>query len=652
MHGFRWLVVVAAALLCLARGSLAQDASAFTRRITEQLRTEDPEAAALFERANAAREAEQHAEAERLYRATLERAPGFVHARRRLSGVVHAQGRRPEAIVLARECVATARSPENRANLASVLTLTTEESPPSPAEMEEALELARGLVQDRGADPELVLIAGHVALAVNDLPLLQRSVERLERALPEHVGTHFFAMFLALSRGDLALARAHLAEAQRLGLPEEQVAAYGAAIDGAQPWPLRWLPVAGWIAGAWTAVFLGLLLLGSSLSRATLRASARAPAQASGEPVGAEQGLRRAYRAVLWLSCGFYYVSVPLVLAAVVALAGAIGYGFLALGRIPILLVLFLGVLAAVTVWVGLKSLLVASRDEDPGTRLDLLRHPRLRALLDEVAGRIGTRAVDSVYLTPGTELAVMERGGLRGQLGGTSERCLILGLGVLEGFPLGPFRSVLAHEYGHFSNRDTAGGGFALAVRRSLVTMAHGLAEGGAAAVYNPAWLFLNGFHRVFLRISQGASRLQEVMADRWSAFAYGSRDFERGLRHVIERSLRFAAEADREIRRAVEQSTPLDNLYEPRDAAEPDPPLTEELRAALEAEPSPYDSHPAPKDRLAWVAALAVPSGSAPDAEQPVWSLFDDPVALQREMTRVVRADVARAHGVTIPG
>jgi hypothetical protein len=107
-----------------------------------------------------------------------------------------------------------------------------------------------------------------------------------------------------------------------------------------------------------------------------------------------------------------------------------------------------------------------------------------LRALLDEVAETIGTRPVDNVYLTPGTEVAVFERGGLWRQLQGNTERCLILGIGVLEGFQLGPLRAVLAHEYGHFQNRDTAGGGLALAVRRSLFTMAQGLAQGGAAAL------------------------------------------------------------------------------------------------------------------------------------------------------------------------
>src|SRR4029079_11659575 len=176
------------------------------------------------------------------------------------------------------------------------------------------------------------------------------------------------------------------------------------------------------------------------------------------------------------------------------------------------------------------------------------------------------------VYLTPGTDLAVFERGGMLRQLRGNTERCLILGVGVLDGLELAPFKAILAHEYGHFSNQDTAGGGFALAVRRSLFTMAHHLAAGGAATWYNPAWWFVNGFHRVFLRISQGASRLQEVLADRWAAFTYGAAAFERGLRHVIERSVYFDAHADAALGKAIQTKIPLANLYQVEPARLPD--------------------------------------------------------------------------------
>src|SRR5207302_10199494 len=123
--------------------------------------------------------------------------------------------------------------------------------------------------------------------------------------------------------------------------------------------------------------------------------------------------------------------------------------------------------------------------------------------------------------------------------------------------------KAVLAHEYGHFVNRDTAGGGFALMVRRSMMAMAFGLAQGGAANWWNPAWWFVNGFHRVFQHISQGASRLQEVLADRWAAAAYGAEAFERGLRHVIVAGVRFEAHTNATLHEVQDGKTPLVNLY-----------------------------------------------------------------------------------------
>src|SRR5690242_14838680 len=56
--------------------------------------------------------------------------------------------------------------------------------------------------------------------------------------------------------------------------------------------------------------------------------------------------------------------------------------------------------------WIG--SMLGA----DPGEKLDWSQAPKLRKLLEEVAARVATRPVDNVYLTPGTDLAVFERGG------------------------------------------------------------------------------------------------------------------------------------------------------------------------------------------------------------------------------------------------
>ncbi len=406
---------------------------------------------------------------------------------------------------------------------------------------------------------------------------------------------------------------------------------------------------------AWIGLLGVLLAAGLVLSRLALRAARRVPSAPEGAVTGMDTRLRRIYRGILWLCCGYYYISIPIVILLVLAAGGGAIYAFFWFGQIPIKLVIIIALFTLYTLAAIVRSLFVRRVDEDPGERLDLDRHPRVRSVLDEVAQRVGTRPVDNVYMTPGAQVAVMERGrSLLARARGRAERCLILGAAALDGMRLGPLKAILAHEYGHFSNRDTAGGGFALAVRRSLLTMGQGIARSGAARWYNPAWLFVNGFYRVFLRISQGASRLQEVLADRWAALAFGSRAFEEGLRHIVARSVRFVVHTDATLNEVIKAKQPLQNLYafQPaRPTAEGD--IETRVQSALEAKPSPYDSHPASAERIAWVRALAVSgSGTSIGDGEEAWSLFPDREEIERAMTNVVRRNVRRAHGIEIAG
>jgi Peptidase family M48 len=79
----------------------------------------------------------------------------------------------------------------------------------------------------------------------------------------------------------------------------------------------------------------------------------------------------------------------------------------------------------------------------------------------------VSTRPIDEIRVTPGCDLAVYEKGGFREKMQDRAKRILILGVGALNGMRQNAFRAVLAHEYGHFSHRDTAGGDVALRVDR-----------------------------------------------------------------------------------------------------------------------------------------------------------------------------------------
>ncbi len=630
-------------LLCLAASAFAESSAEFDVRVERELAAADPAAVAAWRSANAAREAGKHAEAIRLYDEVLGRVPGFSHALRRMAGVELAAGDRASALTHGRIAMQMEESPENIAFLAFALVTVPDGQQPAADELEKAQRLSAQAVRMKGDDPFMHSVAATVAVAGNDLQSLRSSVQRLETLDAKSPQTHMLRAMVAASDGDWDDARAALDRARALGLPKAAYDDLLGQFNAATPFYIRWWKPVAIAVGAWFAVFALLLIAGAVLSQMALRAAREV--RSDGTAAGLSGGVRRAYAAVLSLCCGFYYASIPIVMLLVVAVAGALLYGIFAVGRIPVKLVILIVVIAAVSLWSIVKSLFIRVRDEDPGVRLDLAKETRLRALLDDVAKRIGTRAVDNVYLTPGTELAVMERGKRK-----SKERCLILGIAALDGFALRPFKAVLGHEYGHFTNRDTAGGAFALAVRNSLHATAIALINGGAAAWYSPAWLFVNGFHRVFMRISQGASRLQEILADRWAVSAYGADAFERGLRHVVERSVRFDAHVGATLKEVVDRQVPLANLYTYAPAEQAGD-VGQAVEEALNTPASPYDSHPSPAERFTLVRALPQRSRRLePDDDAEVWSLFTDPAGLQHAMTAQVRENVKMNYGVEV--
>jgi len=659
------LLPLAPSLAASRPGTIEANSEEFDKRILSELQRMNPQAAELFTQAAAARERGDDKGAAELYGRVFAMAPTFVHALRRQGYEEVRSGQRAAGLAHLRRAVQLDPSSTNIAALALGLAdmagpHATQAPAPSKEEADEAWRLASEASALDPMEPYAQIALCQMAMQRREFLVMDRCVENLRASVPEDLAGDFFDVVASASQGRITEAEAALEKAHAHGLPDEQYRTIAMALAKARTpaTPTAGTPRLLSLGAICLAVWGGLLalLLGTGwlLSHAALRAAGRPPAESTGRASGLDAQLRRIYRVVLWACCALYYLSLPLLVAAVLIVGGGIIYAIVTFGYIPFKLLALVVILTLVTLWSIAKSVFVRGRDEDPGLPLDLDRQPRLRVLLDDVAARIDTRPVETVYMTPGTDVAVMERGGFLRQLAGKRRRCLLLGVGVLEGMRLGPFKAVLAHEYGHFSNEDTAGGGFALAVRRSIITMGQGLARGGAAAWYNPAWLFVNGFYRVFLVISQGASRLQETLADRWAASLYGAAAFEEGLRHVIERSIRFDSHINRTLNEVTKASAALPNLYEYRPAAagttEED--LARAVEAALNAEPSPYDSHPSPSHRFAWVR-LIPSAGAAATAgdDAPVWDLFSDRKDLERRLTDVVRERVSLLYNVTIP-
>jgi Zn-dependent protease with chaperone function len=587
-----------------------------------------------------------------LYAGVLSKAPAFVAAQRRECSALAAVGRRDEALRWCRSALATEASPENQAALAGAL--LSSKGAASASDAAEAKALATSAAKGQPDQAYSWAVLSQAAIAANDPSELRRATDQLLRLAPDSPEANLLGVVAANASGDNARARELLERARRAGLADEQYYKTRDALDASArgSWWGRALSAFGLACALWVGTLATLLIAGWSLSRATLAQVAQQPTEAAVRP--GERRLRRVYRGLLWCAGAFYYASLPLLAVAVLAATGGVilavvAFGFIAVKLFVILAIVGFGSLVAIG-----RSLFVRVRAADPGLALDLAGNPKVRAVLDEVASRVGAAPVDRVFITPFTEVAVFDRGSLGAQLRGRGERCLILGAGVLEGMRVRALKSVLAHEYGHFKNEDTAGGGLALSVRRSLTAMTYALVAQRVASNLNVAWWFVKGFSRAFYGISQGASRLQEVLADRAAAFAYGSAAFEEGLRHVITRTVRFDAHVNATLEEVIKSRAPLPNLY----AFAPERPAPEDkldnaVGRALERAPSPYDSHPRPEDRLEWVRALGCEGGEpGPDDDAEAWSLFADRAAVEGAMTAEVRVRLRANKGIEVSG
>ncbi|WP_394836751.1 M48 family metallopeptidase [Pendulispora rubella] len=644
-HG-SWTVAASALTLALvgvvspAHAGAASDA-AFEKKVLNDLRAENPDAVPVFTEAMAAAERNELTAAIAGFERDLQLAPKSDHARRRLCDVELAAEQRASGLAHCRIALDLRDAPENHTALARAI---VESGPLTKGDIDSAVDHAARGLKGRPDDTDAIAVMLEVQTVAENDAQVEYYVGQLEKVAPEDPEVRVTIVGVRAMHRDMEGARAQLEKARALGLPEARYEKLRRMLDEHEHSGLAYyLVLMAWVFGFWTVGFGLLLGIGSFLSQSVLRAAENRSGQAP-------SGLRRIYRAVIWLTCLYFYVSLPIVLVGVFVMAGGLCYAALGFGYFPIII----GAIALVSFAAVLKGLwaLVASRNpEDPGEPLDLASEPKLRALLREVADKMGTRMVDRLFLTTGTDLAVTERGGR--WFGGKTERCLVLGAGLLEGMPLRAFKAALAHEYGHFKNEDTAGGGFALAMQRSLIAMGTALAQGGAARAVNPAWWFVRSFHSVFLRISHGASRLQEILADRWAAVIYGSASFERGLRHMIERSMRFEVYADLALKEVLEKQVPLANFYTyALEAAVSEMDLADDLEEAFMRPASPYDSHPPPHQRIAWVNALVAAGEPAqPEEEQgDAWAVFRDRTAIEERMTGVIRERLA-AQGILLP-
>ncbi len=371
-------------------------------------------------------------------------APDFPDALRRLSYVEVELGELDAAVEHAHRAYAVDPSPYNALAAARAL-LTAEKEEDAPEALTMAQEAVKGLPDDFDANWAL-LFAG---VANDEMDVVRQADRKLLEIAPNHPFPHYIAGLLAADNEKWETAEQELLQARDLGMPADEIQGiidkYNIAAQARTARLTRQaLRVLGYVLVAWLAGMALLFLLGLLLSALTLAAVKRPPRGEAFRIGAGERIVRGLYAAVIGLTSAYFYLSLPVL--AVIVIVGAGGFIWLMLrsGRANLYLFAVVGLAGFYTVAAIVWSIFTRLHEGEPGRLLPRDASPRLWATAEEIAGRVGTRPVDAIYVTPAVEIAVTERGGALRKLRGQGQRCLIVGLGGAAGNDAG---RILGHS-------------------------------------------------------------------------------------------------------------------------------------------------------------------------------------------------------------
>ena len=266
-----------------------------------------------------------------------------------------------------------------------------------------------------------------------------------------------------------------------------------------------------------------------------------------------------------------------------------------------------------------------------PGPALSPDQHPELFRVIQETAAAAGQPLPRQVYLIPAFNAWVGERGGI---IGFGSQRMMGLGLPLLHVLTVDEFRSVLAHEFGHFHSGDTALGPWLYKTRAAIGRTLQSLSRRSFIR------LPFEWYGKAFLRITHAVSREQEYAADALAAQFAGTGPTISGLKTIHALAPAFEPFWATEMAPALYAGIrpPLLEGFQRFIAA---PAIARSIQERLDeqlttSETDPFDTHPPLKDRLA--ALPPAPSACTSDPPVPAISLVNQPDRLEEALFAVM--------------
>lgn len=338
---------------------------------------------------------------------------------------------------------------------------------------------------------------------------------------------------------------------------------------------------------------------------------------------------RRAITA-LSLLVGFYLIAFGLVAAIVVGLVVAARTGNLRVNMLPLVLVA-LAILRGVFYLDRQKDPLPPVRFEaTPGAE------PELWAEVRAVADALGAPHPDAIYLVHNVNAFVYQKPRLLGL--GRSRLVLGVGMPLLGVLRAGELRAVLAHEFGHVTGGDTRLGPIVYRARESIVRVVQNLRGGLIGTAFA-------AYFRLFMRLTMGVSRAQELAADAGAVRLAGRAATGTALRNLAIIDGAFDLLIEEYAAPLLRQGRWPADLFGGLRALCAEPGRGDQLRSIggelLERPTGEWDSHPSLGDRVRRVAGL--PEGQVADDPRPALALLRDQVRSERELAAQLGAIAA---------
>ncbi|MFO0826366.1 MAG: M48 family metalloprotease [Gemmataceae bacterium] len=512
------------------------------------------------------------------------------------------------------------------------------------------LQLAQTQIAAGAHDPTPYVVVAQMSLQDQNSARFNETTRTMIAKFPDSEYSHYFQGVQHLQNREFQEAEASLNRARELGMPEESLAELmKVAIDN-QKWIWEYAEVICLGVVLWLLGLVFLYAIGKLLSKRTL-------AHLHSDPEGSITGdawQRAIYRRIIGIAGVYYYLSLPMVLLISIALPVSLGYAMLMVPYFNILLVIAVLIVGLGGIITAISGIRTAFLRVQPLTLVDgywrATNFEELWQLVCEVAEDVGTRPVDRIRLVSSTDVCVLEKGSWWARRRDKAERILVLGLGALYGMKTDALRAILAHEYGHFQNRDTAGGDIALRVNLAMTNFAQAIIKRGKVRWWDLAIHFLRLYHYIFRQLTFGASRLQEVYADRLAVQQYGSAAFREGLTHVIRRSVEYQWALSKSLDNAVKAGSPATAFFDI--SLVPEVHEREQIETAikeiLSRETDASDSHPSPKDRFELAERLD-PFPKRVSAEE-FWEIVASHEGIIAEMNSSVEALISLESGLIL--